>query len=458
MGRVGNRKIAVVGAGVAGLLTGLGLRKSGHDVTLYSDRTPDDFMTKVPPTGTAARFPRSLTYDAALGVNFWDDVCPKLEGVSLALGAKPANRLLTLTGRLTAPARAIDVRLLSARWMDELSKRGGRVVIESVSVEKLDAIAAENDLTIVAAGRKELCNLFPRHAERSVYEKPQRKLCLVVVRGPAMRFDRVPFSPVRFNVIETEGEAFWVPFLHKSGDPETFNLLFEAKPGSRMDRFEDAKTGAEAVEIAKAVIKDLAPWDRAWAEPMELADEHGWLKGGITPTVRSPVGKLPSGRIVTAIGDTIISMDPIAGQGANNGTRMARHLVAAVDAAAGPLDEAWITATFEQYWSEQGQHHVGFNNALLEPATGAARMLLISQYGSDGARSDTRQKLADAFVSNFDEPSRYTQALLNSAATRSMIAEHGGSFPWTLAPALAGIARGQLRQAMGMAPGHPAHG
>jgi hypothetical protein len=446
-----------VGAGVAGLLTALGLRKSGHEVTLYSDRTPDDFLTKVPPTGTAARFPRSLDYDAELGVNHWDSVCPPLEGVSLAFGLKPVNRLLTLTGRLSRPARAIDVRLLSARWMDDLASRGGRVVIESVSVERLDSIAAEHELTIVAAGRKELCNLFPRNAERSVYDKPQRKLCLVVVRGPGMRFERVPFSPVRFNLTASEGEAFWVPFLHKSGDPQTFNLLFEAKPGSRMDRFDDAKTGDEAVAIAKKVIADLAPWDSAWVEPMKLADEHGWLKGGITPTVRGPVGKLPSGRAVTAVGDTIMSLDPIAGQGANNGTRMARHLVAAVDASTGPLDEAWMTSTFERYWSEQGQHHVRFNNVLLEPVNNAGKMWLVAQYGSNGVRTDARQKLADAFVSNFDEPSRYTSAIVDGDATRRVIAEHGGSFPWTLAPGLAGIARAQLRQALGMAPGHPAH-
>src|SRR3954466_7195996 len=118
------RKVAVIGSGIAGCLTALGLKKGGHDVTLYSDRTPQDWLEKSTPTGTAARFATSLDYDAELGVNHWDDTCPVCAGVSLAFGLKPVNRLVTLTGKLARPARAIDVRMLSARWMQDLEERG----------------------------------------------------------------------------------------------------------------------------------------------------------------------------------------------------------------------------------------------------------------------------------------------------------------------------------------------
>jgi 2-polyprenyl-6-methoxyphenol hydroxylase-like FAD-dependent oxidoreductase len=450
------RRIAIVGSGIAGLLTAHGARRAGHRVTLFSDRTGEQWLRESKPTGTAGRFEAAVAYERELGLAHWEAEATKIEGVHLTFCPRPGNRLLTLCGKLPRPGMAIDVRLQSHRWMRDLEERGGTIVIESVTVARLDEIAAAHDLTIVAAGKAELAGLFERDAERSRYDAPQRNLAMVVTRGARHRFDGVPFVPVKFNLFGTVGEAFWVPYHHHELGP-TWNLLFEAKAGGAMDVFGDAKSGAEVLGRAKRVIRELMPWDAAWAEPMELADPHGWLLGKVAPTVRKPVGRLPSGRVVAAVGDTAMLFDPIAGQGANNGTRMARHLVAAI-AARGelPFDEEWIASTFEAFYRDHGKAAFTFNNLLLEPITDAGKELLIAQYGSDGGGTDARQAIADAFVANFADPTQVTHLMTDLAATRAFIGEKTGA-SWRRRALRGRLAIGlqQVRQKLGLAARHP---
>src|SRR4051812_31209957 len=208
------RTIAIVGSGISGLAAGHGLLRAGYRVDLYSDRTAQQWLDESRPTGTAARFDLALSYERELGLNFWDDAAPPGEGVFLTFCPTLHNPLVTLLGRFRRPFQAVDVRLQSARWMEELEKRGGRGFIEQVSVERLDAIAAEHDLTVVATGRADLCRLFERDAARSVYDKAQRQLAMVIAVGGPARFADAPFIPVRFDFLGTDGEIFFVPYFH----------------------------------------------------------------------------------------------------------------------------------------------------------------------------------------------------------------------------------------------------
>ncbi len=446
------RKIAIIGAGVAGLMTAHDLLQKGYVVTLYSDRTPDDWLNKNRPTGTAGRFGPSLAYERELGLAHWDNDLTPMEGVYLIFSMQAATPFIVLAGRFADNAAAVDVRLQSARWMTDFVERGGTLCIESINIPRLDSISGENDLTIVAAGKAEIANLFERHPERSVYSSPQRNLAMLVVKTDA-KFDKIPYSPVKFNFTAPFGEAFWVPYYHKSLGL-TWSMLFEPKPNSRMDKFTGAKSGEEVLVIAKQVIKDLFPWDYDWIKNAELADENGWLVGALTPTVRNPVGKLPSGRVVTGVGDTLVTLDPIGGQGANNGYRMAKNLVQSiVKRGDGVFDAAWMTETFEAYYANSGKMTVAFNNILLEPLTDAGRQLLIAQYGSTGQTRTSQQPIANAFCDNFADPNFITDLFTDSAKAHAFIREITGH-RWLLqvAGGLVAVIRDQIRQKLGMNP------
>jgi hypothetical protein len=111
---------------------------------------------------------------------------------------------------------------------------------------------------------------------------------------------------------------------------------------------------------------------------------------------------------------------------------------------------------FERFWRTHGEPTYAFNHLLLEPITPAAREILIAQYGSDGRRAGGRQRIADDFIENFVDPRRFTAAFQDLGAARELIARETGA-PWPLAAAAGrvGIAIGQIRQRLGLPPGHP---
>jgi 2-polyprenyl-6-methoxyphenol hydroxylase-like FAD-dependent oxidoreductase len=442
------RKIAIVGSGITGLVAAHGLLKAGYAVTVYSDRTADEWLNTSRPSGTAARFDLALSYERELGLNFWDDVTPFGEGVYLTYCPALHNPLITLKGRFRKPFQAVDVRLQSARWMVEFERRGGQLVIGRIGPNDLETLATNHDLVIVAAGRADLCQMFARDDERSVYDSAQRQLAMVVATGGPARFAGVPMLPVRFDFLGTDGELFIVPYVHKDAGA-SWNILVEAKPGSRLDRFRDLKSGESVLAAVKAAVNELFPWDEPFVRNMQLADRNGWLTGQVIPTIRRPSAVLPSGKAIAALGDTAISYDPIAAQGANSGVKQARALVHRVVArGAEAFDRPWIDETFELFYESHAQHAYRFSNLLLEPITAPGRELLIAQYGSDGRADNVSgpQRVANAFVENFNDPRLLTPVFNDMPAARAVISGNtGGRWLWNGIRGRAAVAKNQLR-------------
>ena len=149
------------------------------------------------------------------------------------------------------------------------------------------------------------------------------------------------------------------------------------------------------------------------------SDEHSWLKGAVTPTVRKPVARTDSGGLLVAIGDTAIAVDPIAGQGAQLGAIQVAALADALREETGEWDEELFKRLFDAHWEGHGKPSVEatslflgdpkyaevvgsfFGRAAENPAAGTALFDLLSVPGPVlGLRG---KEDVDRFVRTFEE-------------------------------------------------------
>ena len=414
------KKVAIIGAGPAGLIFAYALLKSGKpfDVTVYSDRTAEQWLNETPPTGTAFLYGSVIDIERRLGMDHWAN--EMYEGGGVLLDFKPTlngDEHMRVAGSFMDTGGAVDQRLRVHRWLNDLESLGGKLVIESVTASRLDEIAAQSDLTILAAGKAELANTVPRDGERSVYDRPQRNLCMGIVEGVTGWDDEIDFTPVKFNFFGDAGEYFWVPYTHKTAG-HTWCFLWEAKAGGPLDQFGDCRNADEAVNVCKTLIKQHAPWEWELVKDMRPVenDPHCWLKGRFPPTVRAAFGRLPSGGLVLPIGDTAVTFDPIGGQGGNHASRHAKFMADAVIAHSDQsFSPDWMNEQFELWWDVYARDAYAFNNILLEPLTAAGATLLTK------AAQDRR--FADQhFFGNFPKTKGFFPAIDDLESAQSLIA------------------------------------
>jgi hypothetical protein len=408
-------RVLIVGAGQAGLQLALGLLSDGHEVTVVSNRTAEDIHDgRV--MSSQCMFGAALQTERDQGVNDWEAECPTVDGISLAVPAPDGSgKAIDWASRLDRYAQSVDQRVKMPGWMEEVERRGGRLVIEDAGVEELERYGAENDLVVVAAGKGEIVRLFERDAERSPYEQPMRALALTYVTGMTPRPE---YSAVCFNLVPTVGEYFVFPALTTTGACEI--MVFEGVPGGPMDCWSDVTTAAEHLAKSKWILETFMPWEAERCRDIELTDDNGILAGRFPPTVRKPVAELPSGRLVLGLADAVMLNDPITGQGSNNAAKMATAYLEAIrrhgDA---PYDRAFMDQAFEGFWQTYGQFATAWTNALLSPPPEHVLKLL----GAGNASPE----VAHRFVNGFDNPVDYFDWFMFPDKAEAYLAEVGAA-------------------------------
>ena len=401
------RRIAIVGAGQSGLQLAFGLLRNKYEVTVVSNRTPEQiFQGRV--TSSQFMFHDSLQNERDLGINFWEKDCPNTDGIAFSIPGPDGKRALFWEARLDNYGQSVDQRVKFSGWMKEFAKRGGNLVIQDAGTAELDQYAKSHDLVLVAAGKGEINRLFQRDAEQSPFDKPMRALALTYVRGMA---PRERFTAVAFNLIPGVGEYFVFPALTTTGTCEI--MVFEGVPDGPMDCWSDVQTPAQHLQRSKEVLQKFLPWEYERCHNVSLTDDNGILAGRFAPTVRKPVCKLPSGALALGMADVVATNDPITGQGSNTASKAAAiYMRRILDHGKKPFDAAWMQGTFNAFW-DYAQWVVKWTNSLLTPPPPQVLQLM-------GAASQI-PKLASKISNGFNNPPDYAPWWFDAEEANNLI-------------------------------------
>ncbi|MCR8574937.1 styrene monooxygenase/indole monooxygenase family protein [Streptomyces sp. Isolate_219] len=416
------RKILIVGAGQSGLQLALGLQSQGYEVTLMSNRTADEIRAgRV--MSTQCMFDTALQYERDLQINFWESQAPRIEGLGVSVAApgshespEGSQRAIDWVGKLDGYAQSVDQRVKMAGWMETFAQRGGQLVIHGAAVSDLDFFASRYDLTLVSAGKGELVSMFGRNPERSPYDAPQRALAVAYVHGLGPRPEHPDYDAVRCNLVPGVGELFVMPTYTVSGRADI--LFWEGIPGGPLDVFQGVKDPAEHLATTLELMEKFLPWEYARTTKVELTDANGTLAGRYAPTVRNPVGTLPSGGLVLGVADVVVANDPITGQGSNSASKCAAsYLASIVERGDRPFDGDWMRTAFERYWTT-AQHVTKWTNAMLAPPPEH----ILNLIGAAGQL----QPVADRFANGFNDPSDFENFFYEPEKTNAYLASLTG--------------------------------
>ena len=381
--------IAIVGTGISGIQLALRLQQAGAATTVYAERGLEE-VAAGPPMNMVVRFDQSRQRERDLGVDHWTTADSDVLGINFAAETKPP---LGFFGRFDEPGSAVDFRIYLPRLVADYVERGGDLKIMDIDVPTVEGLAHQHDLVVVATGRSGLTSLFPRDERRSVFSEPQRTLTAGFYHGISMTDP----SWVHFQLIPGVGEIFGTKVLTFGG--AIHGMVIEGVPGSplaALSRLDHLRDQALFNKTVLDLVTEYAPRLRERIDEREfgLARPIDVLRGAITPTVRRAWTRLGNGRLAMTVGDAWVLNDPVAGQGANLGSRSAALLAEEI-LANESYDEGFCQQAEDKMWAI-AEPVVNWSNALLGPPPDA----MVEVLGRAGAD----RRIADRFVENFNRP------------------------------------------------------
>lgn len=388
------KKIGVVGAGTAGLHLGLYLRKFGVDVTILTDRQPEEYKNiKLP--NTVAHYHVTVEREDELECNHWPLDQYGYHGHYYYVGGQHPVRFY---GALAKQSRAVDYRIYHPKLMEDFLLRGGNIEFRQIAHEDLSNLTRRFDLLVVCAGKDPFGKMFHRDPIFSPFDQPQRALCVGIFKGVRETSTRalvISFSP-------GQGELIEIPIFSYGGMATA--LYISNHIGSDLGILAKTSYADNPKRFISLLLEKLR---KHYPDCAERVDEKEFdlangpcdiLQGGITPTVRKGHVFL-DGKLVVALGDAHAVVDPILGQGAN----MASY--AGVTLAEEIVKQNVFDERFMEHFEERRSNRVLSATRWTNYTLDALRSLEPNFLQFIGAMSQD-MRIADEFTENFNFPER----------------------------------------------------
>ncbi|MBE3000798.1 oxygenase [Nocardiopsis sp. HNM0947] len=411
------RKILIVGAGHAGLHLAHGLLSHGYDVTVITGQSSQEIRTGKPSISQWT-FPTALEHERALDLDFWSALSPQVREQKLFFVPQDREHQSHLVGNASAGNGyivSVDRRVKMADWLESFEDRGGKVVIHGVTVTDLDYFSRMFDLIIVAVGHGELGQLFDYDTSRFSGTRPR-------ALAQAYVYDLWPDPGESENIgwaaaTEEAGNILLFPCLTQEGPAH--NLLIVDKKGGPMDAWPDRPGPEEQLRRMKDLMRKHLPEFFERTKDAVLVDGPSTRIEDLTPQVRNPVGRLPSGGLVLGMADVVVTMDPFVGQSWNNSTRCAESYLQSIrDHGDKAFDESFLVNAFDRFW-EFGHHNqewAEFASTMWDgdnPEFLGHMMMAATQY----------REIADRWIQGWDDPSDYQNWMFDQGEALKYIAE-----------------------------------